>query len=137
MDFDRVRLRRQVYEELRKVRGYRQALRKDVEDDYERLRMQAWVRVADDLLAITRAEPDGDRKARFVDELYGLTRRSPGSVRFVFSRTVAAIAGGVAGAYYGVPDEIRMQALQHLDPFLRDAFLGAERKLKGLNDGYA
>ena len=89
MDFDRVRLRRQVYEELRKVRGYRQALRKDVEDDYERLRMQAWVRVADDLLAITRAEADGDRKARFVDELYGLTRRSPGSVRFVFSRTVA------------------------------------------------
>jgi ADP-ribosylglycohydrolase len=48
--------------------------------------------------------------------------------------TIAAIAGGVAGAYYGVPDEIRMQALQHLDPFLRDAFLGAERKLKGLYD---
>ena len=48
--------------------------------------------------------------------------------------TIAAIAGGVAGAYYGVPDEIRLQALQHLDPFLRDAFLGAERKLKGLYD---
>ena len=51
--------------------------------------------------------------------------------------TIAAIAGGVAGAYYGVPDEIRTQALQHLDPFLRDAFLGAERKLKGLDDGGA
>ena len=47
------------------------------------------------------------------------------------------IAGGVAGAYYGVSDEIRMQALQHLDPFLRDAFLGAERTLKGLDYGHA
>ena len=89
MDFDRVRLRRHVYEQLRKVRSYRQALRKCECSDEERLHMQAWVRVSDDLLAITRAEPDGERKARFVDELYGLTRRSPGSARFVFSRTVA------------------------------------------------
>lgn len=51
--------------------------------------------------------------------------------------TLAAIAGSVAGAYYGVPDEIRMQALQHLDPFLREAFLGAEHKLKELDDGHA
>lgn len=50
---------------------------------------------------------------------------------------IGAIAGSVAGAYYGVPDEIRMQALRHLDPFLREAFLGAEHKLKGLDDGHA
>jgi hypothetical protein len=88
MDFKRVKLRRVVYTELRNVRAYRQALRKDVEDDDERLRMQAWVKVGDDLLAITRAEPDGDRKARFVDELFGITRRPPGNARFVYSRTV-------------------------------------------------
>lgn len=51
--------------------------------------------------------------------------------------TIAAIAGSVAGAYYGVPDKICMQALQHLDPFLREAFLDAEHKLKGLDDGHA
>ena len=89
MDFKRVQLRRMVYTELRNVRAYRQALRKDECTDDERLRMQAWVKVGDDLLEITRAEPDGERKARFVDELFGLTRRPPGNARYVYSRTVS------------------------------------------------
>lgn len=83
-----MRLRKIVYDELHNVRAYRQALRNGVDDDDERLRMMAWVRTGDDLLAITKAEPDGERKARFVNELFGLTRRSPGTARFVYSRTV-------------------------------------------------
>lgn len=87
--FNRVRLRKIVYDELHHVRTYRQAIKRDAADEGELIRMRAWIRVADDLLMITKAEPDGDRKARFVDELFGLTRRSPGTARFVYSRTVA------------------------------------------------
>lgn len=36
------------------------------------------------------------------------------------SDTIAAIAGGIAGAYYGVPDEIRVQAMEYLPGDLRD-----------------
>ncbi len=36
------------------------------------------------------------------------------------SDTIAAIAGGLAEAYYGVPDEIWDQAEQYLDEFLKD-----------------
>ena len=35
------------------------------------------------------------------------------------SDTVAAIAGGIAQAYYGVPDAIKEEALSYLDPELR------------------
>ena len=34
------------------------------------------------------------------------------------SDTIGAICGAVAGAYYGVPDDIRAQAESFLDPFL-------------------
>lgn len=87
--FNRVRLRKIVYDELHHVRTYRQTIKHAAADEGELIRMRAWVRVADDLLMITKAEPDGDRKARFVDELFGLTRRSPGTARYVYSRTVA------------------------------------------------
>lgn len=36
------------------------------------------------------------------------------------SDTIAAICGSVAAAYYGVPDEIKEQALAYLDPFMLD-----------------
>ena len=47
------------------------------------------------------------------------------------SDTIAAIAGGVAGAYYGVPDDIRDMAMNYLDIYLEKAFVRAERQLKG------
>jgi len=34
------------------------------------------------------------------------------------SDTLAAITGGIAEAYYGIPDDLRDQALRHLDPVL-------------------
>ena len=36
------------------------------------------------------------------------------------SDTIAAIAGGIAGAHYGVPDDIAEQALAYLPRDLRD-----------------
>lgn len=36
------------------------------------------------------------------------------------SDTIAAIAGGIAGAYYGVPDQLRAQAIKYLPEDLRD-----------------
>ena len=33
------------------------------------------------------------------------------------SDTIAAIAGSIAGAYYGIPDEIRSEALSFLDEY--------------------
>lgn len=36
------------------------------------------------------------------------------------SDTIAAIAGGIAGAYYGVPDQLRAQAMTYLPEDLRD-----------------
>ena len=47
------------------------------------------------------------------------------------SDTIGAIAGAVAGAYYGVPDDIRHVTMYYLDTFLEKAFLRAERLLKG------
>lgn len=38
------------------------------------------------------------------------------------SDTLAAIAGGIAEAYYGVPDEMRLKALSYLDRDLREIF---------------
>ena len=36
------------------------------------------------------------------------------------SDTIAAITGGIAQAYYGIPTEIAERALGYLDPTLRD-----------------
>ena len=47
------------------------------------------------------------------------------------SDTIGAIAGAVAGAYYGVPDDIRHMTMYYLDTFLEKSFLRAERVLKG------
>jgi len=89
MKLDRSRFRRTVWTELYNVRKYRQALRKsDALADDERLRMTAWVKVADEMLSILKSEPDGKSKAAFIDELYGLHRRPRGSVRYVFARAV-------------------------------------------------
>lgn len=44
------------------------------------------------------------------------------------SDTLAAITGGVAGAYYGVPDSIRERALAYLDERLRAIFYAFEVK---------
>lgn len=85
--FNRVRLRRIVYDELHHVRAYRQALRKGETFPPETQRMEAWVRVADDLLACLREEDDGAAKIRFVEDLFGITRRPAGSARYVYMRT--------------------------------------------------
>ena len=88
--FDRVRLRRHVYDELHNVRAYRQTLKKPgAVDAKEADRMRAWIRTGDDLLSTLRSEPDGDRKSRFADDLFGITHRTPGNARYVYSRTVA------------------------------------------------
>nr|WP_320955248.1 ADP-ribosylglycohydrolase family protein [Hungatella effluvii] len=34
------------------------------------------------------------------------------------SDTLAAITGSIAGAYYGIPDNMILQAFQHLDKYL-------------------
>ena len=36
------------------------------------------------------------------------------------SDTIAAIAGGIAEAYYGIPEHIKMQAIKYLPEDLRD-----------------
>lgn len=81
---NRQRIRRTVCSELRKVRSYRQALRKNERMPADRRAyMSTWVRVADELLASLREE--GEDRAAFIDALYGITRRPIGSGRFVFS----------------------------------------------------
>ena len=45
------------------------------------------------------------------------------------SDTLGAICGAVAGAYYGVPDEIRDKAMTFLPQDLRGALVGAESRL--------
>lgn len=42
------------------------------------------------------------------------------------SDTIAAIAGGIAGAYYGVPDDLRTKALTYLPEDLRDILVEFE-----------
>ena len=42
------------------------------------------------------------------------------------SDTIAAIAGGIAGAYYGVPDNLRTKALTYLPEDLRDILVEFE-----------
>ena len=42
------------------------------------------------------------------------------------SDTIAAITGGVAEAYYGVPDDIREQAMDYLKPDLKEVILAFE-----------
>ena len=81
----RRKLRRTVLQELRKVRSYRHALRTpDAIPREERERMEAWVRVGDDLLLMLREEEAFGRSlARYADALYGITRRPIGSERYV------------------------------------------------------
>ena len=50
------------------------------------------------------------------------------------SDTIGAIAGAVAGAYYGVPDDIHQTTMYYLDTFLEKEFLRAVRVLKGQNN---
>ena len=69
------------------MRAYRQALRKGELAPADAERAEAWVHVADDLLACLREEADGDAKVRFVEDLFGLTRRPAGSARYVYMRT--------------------------------------------------
>ncbi|MFY9423050.1 MAG: ADP-ribosylglycohydrolase family protein, partial [Bacilli bacterium] len=50
------------------------------------------------------------------------------------SDTLAAIAGGIAEAYYGVPEEIKTNALSYLDEYLLSLYNDWEaflRKLQG------
>lgn len=42
------------------------------------------------------------------------------------SDTIAAITGGIAGAYYGVPDQLRAQAMEYLPEDLRDILVEFE-----------
>ena len=42
------------------------------------------------------------------------------------SDTIAAIAGGIAGAYYGVPDDLRTKVLTYLPEDLRDILVEFE-----------
>lgn len=44
------------------------------------------------------------------------------------SDTIAAITGSVAGAYYGVPNEIRNAALEYLDDSLKEILINFENK---------
>ncbi|MBP3656335.1 MAG: ADP-ribosylglycohydrolase family protein [Clostridia bacterium] len=44
------------------------------------------------------------------------------------SDTIAAIAGAVAGAYYGVPDELRGQAIAYMDEGMREILFAFEAK---------
>ncbi len=43
------------------------------------------------------------------------------------SDTIAAIAGSIAQAYYGVPDDMRQQLLSYLDDYQTDIFLEYEK----------
>ncbi|MGN0741489.1 MAG: ADP-ribosylglycohydrolase family protein [Candidatus Fimadaptatus sp.] len=45
------------------------------------------------------------------------------------SDTLAAITGGIAEAYYGVPDALREQAMGYLDEFLAGILVEAERSI--------
>ena len=44
------------------------------------------------------------------------------------SDTLAAITGGVAEAYYGVPDDLRAQAIEYLDDRLESVLFAFEAK---------
>lgn len=44
------------------------------------------------------------------------------------SDTLAAITGGVAEAYYGVPDDLRVQAIEYLDDRLESVLFAFEAK---------
>jgi hypothetical protein len=82
-----VRLRLTVCSELRKVLSYRKALRDpDKLTAEDRTHMEAWVKVADELLEVLLDEPDGKRKAYFVNNLFGLRHKPPGSAKFVTSK---------------------------------------------------
>ncbi len=47
------------------------------------------------------------------------------------SDTLAAICGGVAEAYYGIPDEIREEALSYLDELLSQILVNFESRFPG------
>lgn len=83
---NRVRVRRTVCDELRRTHAYRQALQhpEGIEPDGIEF-MQAWVKVADDLLESLRQEPDGKSRAEFACDMFGLKgRRQP--MRYVYAR---------------------------------------------------
>lgn len=44
------------------------------------------------------------------------------------SDTIAAIAGAVAGAYYGVPDALREQTLSRMDKYMKEILFDFERR---------
>lgn len=44
------------------------------------------------------------------------------------SDTIAAIAGAVAGAYYGVPEELRMKALEYMDDGMKEIYSAFEQR---------
>ena len=46
------------------------------------------------------------------------------------SDTIACIAGGIASAYYGVPEDIREQALKYLDKLQKSILLEYENKFE-------
>lgn len=43
------------------------------------------------------------------------------------SDTIAAMAGSIAGAYYGIPEDIKAQAMSHLDRYLISLLTGESR----------
>ena len=49
------------------------------------------------------------------------------------SDTLAAIAGGIAEAYYGVPGEIKGKALSYLEGYLLDVYREWEEFVKGIH----
>ena len=44
------------------------------------------------------------------------------------SDTLAAITGGIAEAYYGIPDEIRNEAVKYLDKRLLEILIKFEKR---------
>lgn len=44
------------------------------------------------------------------------------------SDTIAAITGGIAEAYYGIPDELRAKAIKYLDKPLREILFAWEKR---------
>ena len=46
------------------------------------------------------------------------------------SDTIACITGGIASAYYGVPDDIREEALEYLDDFQKNLLFEYENKFE-------
>lgn len=81
---DRSKLRREVANELRNVRTYRQALR--TPERYwhaERVHMNACLSMYEELVESLRSEPEGEHKVEYLNELYGIKHKPVGSARFI------------------------------------------------------